>query len=846
MIKLMNKAKLMLGNPVRDLLNLNQNPNLLNKARSENEGKTGKSFLSFKGGSVQGIALLLLSAFFLSKPSISNAQTKLYYKTFIIDEYAPLKITPSFFTETIQGGDTIFVSPRRTKSIYFEDFVGNTSQPIVVTNFGGQVVIDDPARWGAMTFKNCKFIKLSGAGSPTYKYGFKLSAMMCGVAFNGLSSDCEAEFIKIDHDGFFGFSAKEDFGGYPPYPIPVFNNLKIHDCYVTGVDEGMYLGETKSPGMEFKHVRVYNNTVINTGWEGIQISNMVEDVEVYNNTIYKAGQKDVTYQEGVFQIGGNSVAKVYNNIFSNAPGNGIAMFGKGDIQVFNNYISNNEGIFTDNRLFSNIDFSDVDPLITFTGNYFKNIDNESVIKSYNETNQFEATDNIWEENIPFFLNHSGNDTNTYLNNNVNIDIDTITFVDPANNNYALNPNNFQNLGAPGGPEIFDVVDPNADMPIQLILTNDMLVDLTDGGSWFSSEHLIDEQEKTFVNGMKPTSQSWKPHYNMDYAPYHVYFDLKQMHHISQIGLHDMHNIKNLEVSYGTPGDWQPLFTESCDGYNTWKIHDTDVETRYVRFSMYESVFAAINEINIFGYPIISQIPLSNSMITDGTIGGSLNSPLFLVDEQDLNAIENEHPISESWKPGYTMVNGPYYVTIDLGTSYDIFSLFLHDMHGQSELTVEYGEPGQWQDLLVESCDNYKTWKQHKLNITTRYLRLSMHQTVYASVNEIQLFGLPSEVSVQPKQEQVIANSTVESSERISLYPNPVKDQMTIQLPKTDKGSKIIQIIDVLGKVYYSKNISENVEEITISTEHIKLPKGSYFCFYKLNGKKQEQVKFSKY
>lgn len=788
----------------------------------------------------------LLFSLFLLNVVIANAQTKLYYKTFIIDEYAPLKITPSFFTEPIQGGDTIFVSPRRTKSIYFEDFVGNTSQPIVVTNFGGQVVINDPERWGAMTFKNCKFIKLSGAGSPTYKYGFKLSAMMCGVAFNGLSSDCEAEFIKIDHDGFFGFSAKEDYGSNPPYPIPVFNNLKIHDCYVTGVDEGMYLGETKSPGMEFKHVRVYNNIVINTGWEGIQISNMVEDVEIYNNTIYKAGQKNVTYQEGAFQIGGNSVAKVYNNIFSHAPGNGIAMFGKGDIQITNNYISNTEGIFTDNRLFSNIDFSDVDPLITFTGNYFKHIDNNKVILSYNETNQFSATDNIWEDNIPFFINDSGNDTNTYLNNNLNLPVDTITFVDPENNDYMLNPNNFQNIGAPGGPEIFDVIDPNADIPTQIVLSTNMLVDLTDGGSWFSSEHLIDEQEKTFVNGEEPTSQSWKPHYNMDHAPYHVYFDLKQMHHISQIGLHDMHNIKNLEVSYGKPGDWQPLFTEPCDGYKTWKIHDTDVDTRYIRLSMYESVFAAINEINIFGYPMISQIPLSDSMITDGTVGGSLHSPLFLIDEQDLNAIENQHPVSESWKPAYTMANGPYYVTIDLGVHYDIFSLFLHDMHGQSELNVEYGEPGQWQELVIETCDLFKTWKQHKLNITTRYLRLSMHQSVYASVNELQLFGLPVETPIQLKQEQSDLTQHTADANKIALYPNPVKDEVTIQLPEADKSDKYIEIIDVLGKVHYSENVPKTVQEVTLSTKRLELSAGIYFISYKVNNKKNQLVKFYKY
>jgi hypothetical protein len=37
--------------------------------------------------------------------------------------------------------------------------------------------------------------------------------------------------------------------------LPVFENL-IHDCFIEDVFEGMYLGETKSPGMEFKYVKI--------------------------------------------------------------------------------------------------------------------------------------------------------------------------------------------------------------------------------------------------------------------------------------------------------------------------------------------------------------------------------------------------------------------------------------------------------------------------------------------------------------------------------------------------------------------------------------------------------------
>lgn len=768
-------------------------------------------------------------------------QTQLNYKSFVIDEYAPLKITPTFFSDTIQGGDTIFVSPKRTKSIYFEDFVGNSSQPIVVTNFGGQVVINDPDRWGAISFKNCKYIKISGAGSPTYKYGFQLTAKSCGLSFTDLSSDCEAEFVKVDHDGFFGIMAKKDYGGNPPSPPPVFENLKIHDCFVTGVHEGMYLGETKSPGMEFKHVRVYNNVIVNTGYEGIQIANMTEDVEVYNNTIYKAGQEDVTYQNGIFQIGDNTEAKVYNNVFSHAPGLGIMIFGKGNIHLTNNYISDCNGVFTDNR-----QFSDIDSPITFVGNYFKNIDNNQVIKSYNQMNQYTASNNVYEDSITFFLNQSGNDSNTTLINNLLLPVDTLTFVDPDSNNYALEANPFVNLGATGGPEFFNVVDPNADQPEQIVLTNDMLVDLMAGGSVFPAEHLIDEQEKTFVNGLEPTSQSWKPHYNMNYAPYHVYFDLKHMHHLSQIGLHDMHNVKNLEVSYGKPGDWKPLFTEPCNNFKTWKIHDVDVDTRYIRLSMYESVFAAVNEINLFGYPINAQITLVDSMITDEVTGGSQNSPLLLIDEQDSNAVENAHPTSSSWKPHFNMDNAPYYVTIDLGQSYDIFSIFLHDMNNVADFKIEYGSPGNWQDLLIESCDRYKTWKQHKMATTTQYLRLSMHESVYAAINEIQLFGIPTPTTSSPKIHQDVVEEIQENQSTLVVYPNPVSDLIYIQLPKEANQKGVVEILDALGRAVFTQKVEKDMKELTLSTKAIQLTQGYYFLRYTGGEKDVKSLKFYKY
>ncbi len=202
------------------------------------------------------------------------------------------------------GGDTIFILSERTKPIKFQNLEGRLSNPIVVINKDGQVKIDGVSdnSWGALTFENCTNIKLSGKGHPGFKYGFELSAMQSGVAFIELSSDCEVENVKISHDGFFGIYAKKDYNENPPSPVPVFENLKIHDCFIEGVSEGLYIGETKTPGMEFKHLRIYNNIIRNTHRESIQIANCVEDVEIYNNTLLNAGLEGLNFHMNNLQI----------------------------------------------------------------------------------------------------------------------------------------------------------------------------------------------------------------------------------------------------------------------------------------------------------------------------------------------------------------------------------------------------------------------------------------------------------------------------------------------------------------------------------------------------------------
>jgi hypothetical protein len=660
-------------------------------------------------------------------------------QNFVIDNSFPYHVNEQTLGKATIGGDTIFISSARTNALRFQFTNGDINNPLVIINKGGQVNIESPNSysWGAITFENCKYIKISGAGHPEYKYGFQLSADNCGLAFSELSSDCEAEFIKISHDGFFGIMAKKNYEGNPPSPHPIFENLIIHDCFIENVSEGMYLGETKSPGMDFKHVKIYNNIVRNTLRESIQIANMIEDVEIYNNTLINAGLENAIYQTSLLQIGDNSVANVYNNILIEAPTTGFAVYGKGNISFINNYLSSNMGMFVDNRI-----FTDSLTPINIKQNYFREIKGNQIIKNYNEINYLTVQDNKYETDTIFFLNQSGNINNVTEINNTLTSVPEIEFTDPSSNDYSLkstNPIQYQNMGATGGPEYFDPI------PEQIVISPEMVTDQVQGGSINSPLLLFDEQNLNIEANEHATSESWKPDYVMNKTSYHAIIDLGKEYHISEIYLHDMHNTQSFTIEYVNESKWSTLSIDPCDTFNTWSKNETDVTTRFLRVSMYQSTYASVNEIIMYGVPVVKeseQIVITPNMVTDLVQGGSVNSPLFLFDEQALDFRAGEHATSNSWKPYYTSANAPYYVVIDLGEEYYISEINLHDMHDTHTFTVEYGDLTNWTTLLTDPLDKFQFWNKHITDISTRYLRLAITESPYAAVNEIIIYGYP--------------------------------------------------------------------------------------------------------
>jgi len=156
-------------------------------AKLTHQKPISKSQKVFIFGLSMALVLILLSLL-----TSKNLQSQ---NVFYVDANSTY-VLPTDFNPVPVGGDTIKISADRTETLKFKGFEGNTSSPIVFINEGGQVHINTTA-WGALSFENCKYIKLSGKGDPNFHYGFKLQAETSGLSFLEYSSDCEAENIEI-------------------------------------------------------------------------------------------------------------------------------------------------------------------------------------------------------------------------------------------------------------------------------------------------------------------------------------------------------------------------------------------------------------------------------------------------------------------------------------------------------------------------------------------------------------------------------------------------------------------------------------------------------------------------
>lgn len=275
-----------------------------------------------------------------------------------------------------KGGDIVCL---KTGEVYdnllFTEIVGEPDNPIIIRNCDGTAVINSTGSFG-VKFKESKYFKFLGDGGGDSEYGIVITTgNSFYLSMEYFTTDFEIANVEIKgattgglgtNPGFAGIGVKTspyvacDVFTDPTRTAWIMNNVSIHDNYVhdTG-GEGMYIGhgfytgrkETDCPSITYshsiQHLRVYNNIVERSGYDGLQIKNADKDVEIYNNVIKDYGQRnEPAHNEGLF-IGEGVTGKIYNNIVMNGTGNGMQFQGMGNNDIYNNifYGAGENGLF---------------------------------------------------------------------------------------------------------------------------------------------------------------------------------------------------------------------------------------------------------------------------------------------------------------------------------------------------------------------------------------------------------------------------------------------------------------------------------------------------------------------
>jgi len=271
----------------------------------------------------------------------------------------------------VKPGDVICILGGKRRSLQLVNIQGDSLNPVKVVNCRGRVEISNNVFGYGIKLDNCQYIHLTGSGVEDIKYGFLIDSTKkgaSGIMVGNGSSDFEIDHMEIKNSGFAGIMAKTDPDCEGTYNRGNFiqKNVLIHDNYIHHVNgEGLYVGNSFYSGWngnkkcpdtllfphELKNIKIYNNKIANTKWDGIQLGCAVSDAEIFNNRIDSFGLANIGSQRNGIQVGLGTTGLVYNNRILYGMGNGIIVIGIGDNIIYNNLIHDCKeyGIFCDNR-----------------------------------------------------------------------------------------------------------------------------------------------------------------------------------------------------------------------------------------------------------------------------------------------------------------------------------------------------------------------------------------------------------------------------------------------------------------------------------------------------------------
>jgi len=302
-------------------------------------------------GICEKLVIVLMSLFSLFHLNAQNSKLVVTTSINLIDgTIAPYN--------TVQPGDTIFLEAGIRNKLLIRNFTGSAQKPITFINKAGIVNISTDDYYG-ISISNCRYFRFSGMGTSSDYYGIQITKVLvgAGMGISSMSSDIEIDHILIKNCLTAGIYAKTDptcTNNVSRETFTQFNTI-IHDNYISNVgNEGMYIGSSFYSGMTINcngkdsivmppildGVKIYNNIVKSTGWDGIQVSSASKNCQIYNDSIINDSQAEVSSQMSGIIMGGGSKCDCFNNFISDGKGDGIENHGLGGTNIYNNIIVN--------------------------------------------------------------------------------------------------------------------------------------------------------------------------------------------------------------------------------------------------------------------------------------------------------------------------------------------------------------------------------------------------------------------------------------------------------------------------------------------------------------------------
>jgi hypothetical protein len=204
-----------------------------------------------------------------------------------------------------------------------------------------------------------------------------------GIGVGGGATDFEIEYVEVTRSGFAGIrllNAKADGSADPDQPMA---NVRVHDTYVHDVDsEGFYFGWTGTPPSHlFPNLEIYNNRIVRTGSEALQIQDLGEGSHVHHNVFAYGALHWLDnfgkYQDGCLQIlvrEGN--VEFDHNVSLGGAGTFLSFFSSPEDDDGPRHVTFHDNYFADTRsLGGYLNGNSTAPSsFEFTGNFFRGLD----------------------------------------------------------------------------------------------------------------------------------------------------------------------------------------------------------------------------------------------------------------------------------------------------------------------------------------------------------------------------------------------------------------------------------------------------------------------------------------